>query len=124
SGTPAAAGTVTFPVVAGSSTCSKDLVVGSGSSAAVYTLTGAPGACGSFTPQGTYTQNTALTSANTVTVQVNVTTLGTYSLSTNTVSGISFSASGTFSTLGVQTVIMAGTGTPTASGSLAFTVTG
>jgi len=124
SGTPTAAGTVTFPVVAGSSTCSKDLVVGSGSSAAVYTLTGAPGACGSFTPQGTYTQGTALTAANTVTVQVNVTTLGSYSLTTNTVSGISFAASGTFTTLGTQTLVMAGTGTPTASGSLAFTVTG
>ena len=124
SGTPTAAGTVTFPVVAGSSTCSKDLVVGSGSSAAVYTLTGAPGACGSFTPQGTYTQGTALTAANTVTVQVNVTTLGSYSLTTNTVSNISFAASGVFVTLGVQTVVMAGTGIPTASGSLAFIVTG
>jgi hypothetical protein len=123
-GTPTASGTVTFPVVAGTSTCSKDLTINSGGSAGVYTLTGAPGACGSFTPQGTYTQGVALTASNTVTVQVNVTTLGTYSLTTNTVSGISFSASGTFTALGTQSVIMAGTGTPTASGSLAFTVTG
>jgi len=125
SGTPTAAGTVTFPVVAGTSTCSKDLTVNSGSSAAVYTLTGTPGACGSFTPQGTYTQGVALTAANTVTVQVNVTTLGSYSLSTNTMNGVSFAASGTFTTLGVQTVVMTNNlATPPGSGAFTYTVTG
>jgi hypothetical protein len=125
SGTPSAAGTVTFPVVAGSSTCSKDLTVNSGSSAGVYTLVGNGSACsGAFSVQGTYTQGTALTAANTVTVQVNVTTVGSYSLTTNTANGVSFSASGTFSVTGLQTVVMAGTGTPVASGSIAYTVTG
>ena len=124
-GTPTAAGTFPVPVVAGSSTCSKDLTVGSGSSAGVYSLVGNGAACsGAFSIQGTYTQGTALTAANTVTVQVNVTTIGTYSLSTNTNNGVSFAASGTFSATGVQTVVMTGTGTPTTSGTIPYTVTG
>lgn len=128
SGTPTAAGTVTFPVVAGSSTCSKDLVIGSSSGAAVYTLVGAPSACsGAFAVAGTYTQGTALTASNTVTVQVNVTTVGTYSLTTNAQNGITFSASGTFTAgqTGLQTVVMTATGQiPTNSGAFTYTVTG
>ena len=127
SGTPPTAGTFPVPVVAGSSTCSFNLTINSASSAAVYTLVGNGSACsGAFSVQGTYIQNTALTTANTVTVQVNVTTIGSYSLTTGpAVNGVSFSASGTFTTTGLQTVVMAGTGTPSPnSGSIPYTVTG
>jgi hypothetical protein len=125
-GTPTTAGTFTVPVVAGTSTCSFSLTVAGGGGPAVYTLVGGPNACsGAFSLQGTYAQGTALTAANTVTVQVNVTTVGTYSLTTNTVNGFSFSASGTFSATGVQTVVMTNSGgSPTNSGSFTYTVTG
>jgi hypothetical protein len=52
-----------------------------------------------------------------------VATTGTYNITTNTVNGVSFSNSGTFSVTGVQTVLLTGTGTPLNSGSQTFTVT-
>jgi hypothetical protein len=86
-------------------------------------LGGAPGTCTPITPAGTYTQGIALTSTNTLTVQVNVSTVGAYTITTNTVNGVSFSKSGTFSATGIQTVMLTGTGTPTSSGSQSFAVT-
>jgi uncharacterized protein (TIGR02145 family) len=47
------------------------------------------------------------------TLQVNVTSIGTYSI--NSISnGVTFSASGTFTTTGLQTILLAATGTPVA----------
>ncbi len=125
SGTPTGtAGVQNITVTNGTSSCSYPITfLAASPTSAVYTLVGAPGACGSFTPQGVYVVGTALTNANTVSVQVNVTTAGNYSITTNTVSGISFSASGTFSGTGTQSLLLTGAGTPTASGSLSFTVT-
>jgi hypothetical protein len=119
-GTPSASGTINFTVTFGSSTCTFTVNVGSG---AAGTLSGGPGACAPITVNGTYTQGVALTPSNTVQVQVNVTTPGAYSITTNTVSGFSFSASGNFAATGTQTVTLNGTGTPSASGTINFTVT-
>lgn len=96
---------------------------GSGGNTAVGTLGAAAGVCTPLAPNGTYTQGIALTSTNTVTVTVTVTTPGTYTISTNTVNGVSFSKTGTFTNTGVQTVILNGSGTPVASGNQTFTVT-
>lgn len=122
SGTPNLSGNYTLHLIAGSSACDIPITVNSGGSAAVGTLGGAPGGCTPSQVFGTYTQGTALTSADSVHVQINVTTAGTYTISTNTVSGFSFSASGTAS-LGTQTITLIGTGTPTASGNITYTVT-
>jgi hypothetical protein len=122
-GTPVNSGNQTFAVTFGSSTCNFSLNFTAGTAPATGTLGGSPGSCTSFTPAGTYTQGTALTSANTVTVQVNVATIGAYTISTNTVKGVSFSKTGTFTTTGLQNVVLVGSGTPTASGSQNFTVT-
>ena len=122
-GTPTNSGSQTFAVTFGSSTCNFSISFGTGTAAATGTLGGAPGTCTPVTPAGTYTQGTALTAANTVTVQVNVTTIGAYTISTNTVNGVTFSKSGTFSTTGLQTVVLTGTGTPISSGSQSFAVT-
>ena len=54
----------------------------------------------------------ALTGANTVEVMVNVTSIGSYSINTDTVDGISFSQSGNFTVTGIQKVILKGSGTP------------
>lgn len=119
-GTPNAAGTQNFTVTLGSSTCTFSVpVTGPG----VGTLGGAPAACTPSTVNGTYTQNVALTAANTVTIQVNVTTPGTFNITTNTVTGFSFAFSGPLLTTGVQNVNLVGTGTPTATGPQNFTVT-
>lgn len=119
-GTPSSGGVKTFTVKFGSSTCTFTVNV---SAAAAGTLGGGPGACAPITVNGTYTQGVALTPANTVQVQVNVTTAGAYSITTNTVSGFSFSASGNFAATGTQNVTLNGSGTPSASGTINFTVT-
>ncbi len=96
---------------------------GGGAGSAIGTLGASSGVCTPVSPSGTYTQGVTLTSTNTVQVQVTVTTPGTYTISTNTVNGVSFSKTGTFTATGVQNVILNGTGTPTNSGSQNFTVT-
>jgi hypothetical protein len=85
-------------------------------------MVGAGGNCTPGTVAGTYTAGTALTAANTVTVQVNVTTAGSYTLASNTVNGMTFSATGVFAATGPQTVVLAGSGTPGSGGSNTFSI--
>jgi hypothetical protein len=80
------------------------------------------GNCKPVTLSGVYTKGIVLTSANTVQAQVTVATAGTYSINTNTVNGITFSKSGTFTSTGVQNVVLTGSGTPTNSGDQTFTL--
>jgi hypothetical protein len=72
---------------------------------------------------GTYTKATALSSTNKVTIDVNVTAIGTYSITTTPTNGMTFSASGAFTTTGVQTVTLTGSGTPANSGAISIPVT-
>jgi hypothetical protein len=120
SGTPTTAGANTIPVTVGGSTCSFSVNVTSG---AAGSLDGAPNACTPATVNGTYTNGVALTGTNTVQIQVDFTSAGPYSISTNTVAGFSFSASGTATVGNDQSITLNGTGTPTATGSQTFTVT-
>lgn len=120
-GTPTAAGATTHIVNAGTNTCSFVINYTTAGAQAAYTLTGAPGACTVSNIAGTYTAGTALTASNTVTVQVNVTTVGAYTLTTTAVNGMTFAKSGTFASLGVQTVVLTGTGVPVAAGTHTFT---
>ena len=92
------------------------------SSVSVGTLGNSAGACSPGVVNGTYTQGVALTSTNNVVVQVNVVTPGTYSINTNTVNGVSFSATGNFTSTGNQSVTLNGTGTPVGAGSKSYTV--
>ena len=89
---------------------------------AVYTL-GSGGNCTGAVVSGRFVADTALTSANTVTITVDVTVAGPYWISTNTVNGISFSQISTFTSTGSQTVVLTGTGTPVATDTADFTVT-
>ncbi len=96
---------------------------GMGGGTSAGTLASTAGTCAPITNNGTYTQGIMFTSTNTVTVQVNVTTPGTYIISTNTVNGVSFSKSGTFTSTGINSVVLIGSGTPGLSGIQNFTVT-
>jgi hypothetical protein len=80
------------------------------------------GTCKPVTLAGTYSQGIALDSTNSVQVQVTVATAGTYSIKTNTINGVSFSKTGTFTSAGVQSIILSGSGTPTNSGDQHFTL--
>ena len=71
---------------------------------------------------GTYAKGIATTNSNTLQAQVTVTTPGAYTISTNTVNGVSFSRTGTFSVAGPQNVLLFASGTPTVSGSSVFTL--
>ncbi|HSN60593.1 MAG TPA: hypothetical protein VLR49_06645, partial [Ferruginibacter sp.] len=81
----------------------------------------APGACTTATVAGTYAASTPLTSSNTVTIQANVTTMGSYTVTTNAVNGMTFSATGVFTGTGAQPIVLTGSGTPTAAGTNTFT---
>jgi hypothetical protein len=95
---------------------------GGGTGGAEGTLGVSAGACTPVNITGTYTQGIAL-SSNTVEVEVNITTPGTFTIATNTVNGVYFIKSGTFTSRGVQSVILDGAGTPVNSGTQNFTVT-
>jgi hypothetical protein len=93
--------------------------------AATYTIT----SCSENHFGGSYIAGTTVTSANTDTVYVNV-PADTYeegqnlwSITTNTVDGISFSGSGMFTTTGPQKVVLYAQGTPVNSKDKVFTYT-
>jgi hypothetical protein len=79
--------------------------------------------CGSAIVNGVYKVGTALTGSNTITLPVNVTSLGSYTVTTNTVDGISFSGSGTFTATGNQNITLNGTGTPNSTSTKTLTIT-
>ncbi len=84
---------------------------------AIYSLQGGTTTCTGAIIAGTYTAGTPLTATNTVTVQVQVDSIGTYSVSTATMDGITFSGSGSFTVTGIQDIVLTGSGTPTTAGS-------
>lgn len=119
-GTPTNAGPASFTPVAGG--CSFNIDVSASGGTSVFTYNGAPGACTSPVVAGTYITGFPLTAANTITVTANVTTAGTYNISTNTVNGITFSASGTIAVGTSQSIVLTGTGTPTAANTSNFSI--
>ncbi len=117
-GTPNTVGANNLNASTNSSTCTFTLTVlpaGAGSTA-VYTLQSTTGVCNGAVVNGTYTSGVATTPLNNVVLNVDVTTIGTYNISTAVVNGMSFSKSGTFTTTGVQPVILVGSGIPVGSG--------
>ncbi len=96
------------------------------SNASISTTTnsfgGGPGNCIPIILAGTYTRGVQLTAANTLTVQVNVVTLGTFRLSTNSFNNVFFYSISTFTTLGIQNVELIGEGIPINSGTQNFKV--
>jgi len=124
-GKPLQAGTNIFTITYDSTQCtfSVTTIGGSGGGTAAFTLAGAPNNCTPGTTQGTFTAGTPTSSQNTASIQVNVTTAGSYSIATSAVNGVTFSASGTFASTGSQTVTLTATGTPTNTGSFNVPVT-
>lgn len=113
-------GTKTFTVKFGTSNCTFTVNVAGPSSGTVN--------CGGATPAGTYTALAELDPVtNTVQISVNVTTIGAYTITTDTVDGPTpngfwFNGAGTFSSTGNQNVTLAGHGIPAAVGTFTLTV--
>jgi hypothetical protein len=123
SGTPAAAGIYNFTPVANGCTFSVTVAANNGgtSGTAAYSFNGGTSSCTGALVNGAFTTGTAASSGNTIVLNIMVNTIGTYSISTNTVNGITFTGTGTFTTAGAQTVTLTASGTPTSAGIFAFT---
>lgn len=102
-------------VVAG---CSKELSYEGPDTPAEGSMQSAlTGDCLPKTVAGTYKVAVPLVAdSNTISVSVNVLTTGTYLITTDTVNGFFFNATGRFTTPGSNTVKLRSTGTPFASG--------
>jgi len=79
---------------------------------AEYTLASTGSTCANATLEGAYAAGTALNSNNTVSIDLNVTSPGSYTISTTPTNGMTFAAQGTFTTTGLVTVALKGSGTP------------
>ena len=124
-GTPTNNTTANFVVTGDGTTCTFSITPGGGTGTASFTFTGgpAPGTCSGAVVNGTYTAGNTVTASNTVNVFVNVTALGTYGITTGAVNGVTFSKSGTFTSLtpNPQMVTLIASGTPTAAGTFNYT---
>ena len=109
--------------------CQKDYsyeggIIAPVTSAAVYTFVGSPNACTAATQSGIYNMGVATTNSNTINIQVNVTTAGTYALTTSVVNGVQFSGTGNL-TVGIgQTItLVANGGIPAILGTFIYLIT-
>ncbi|MGC4100633.1 hypothetical protein [Ferruginibacter sp.] len=121
SGKPVTDGLYSF--VPGVTGCSFTITVAAAAPPAVFTYANTAGICTGPVVSGTYKAGTPLTAANTIVLSVTVTTAGSYSVSTNTANGVTFSGSGLLA-LGAQTITLTSTNTPSAAGSFDYTPTG
>jgi hypothetical protein len=123
-GNPAAKGTALFTVNYSSSECSITVPVADSAIIAAYSLQGSPNACMSDTVLGSYIKGIVTDTSEKIIVTLNVTTPGSYSITTNTVNGYRFSGSGILSAAGLQTVILYASGIPVNAGTDVFNITG
>lgn len=124
SGTPAASGTFNFPVSGSGSSCSFSVTFDPAAPPAVFTMEGAPGNCTAVVLSGSFVVGVPMSAANTASLNAVVTTPGRYSVTTTSVNGVTFAASGLFTIAGTQTITLTATGTPSATGTFDFPVTG
>lgn len=124
-GVPAADGPFNFTITYGDQVCNVlvEFLPSTAGGPAVFTIDQTGGNC-SATPNGTYSNGVALVAGNTVTLNVTVATIGTYSAISTTFQGMTFSApAGTFTTTGAHTITLQGSGTPTTGGANVVPVT-
>jgi hypothetical protein len=88
---------------------------------ASFTLVGSPNNCQSVVVKGRYISGDVI-SSNSADINVNVTAIGNYTLTTDTIDGIWFSTSGTFTNTGNQTITLTGNGTPEFARNILFTL--
>jgi hypothetical protein len=117
-GTPQAKGVNTFTIRYDTSACRVAVEVKETTS--VFYVQTLSGSCSNVSLAGNYKMGVAMNTANTASVSVQVTTPGVYTLTTNTVNGVSFTASGVFTAIGVNTVVLHGSGLPVNTGAYTF----
>ena len=100
----------------------KDIWMGDTPPYATFSI-GTGGSCANTSVSGNYWPGSILDSSHQVSIEVNVTTTGSWSILTNTVNGYSFSGSGVFNTTGTTHVILTGSGSPVGAQTDYFTAT-
>jgi hypothetical protein len=116
-GTPLGSGTNLY--TPSNNGCAFPISVTTAGGTSIYTLD-----CAAAVISGTYTAGVPLGAGNTVTIKADVTTAGTYSITTPPINGMTFSKSGTFAVGTGQTIVLTGSGTPASAGSNNFTIGG
>lgn len=81
------------------------------------------GGCLGATVGGSYKKDSTLNGDNYADIKVQVDSAGSYIIKTDTVNGYTFRATGIFTTTGVTTVRLAGSGKPLGTGTNIFTIT-
>jgi uncharacterized protein (TIGR02145 family) len=91
----------------------KEVAYGSGSLSlpATYSI-GTGESCSNTIIEGSYIVGVIFNTSNYVTIGISVSKVGSYSIATELINGYSFSKSGTFNTIGTQTLDLIGNGTP------------
>jgi hypothetical protein len=127
-GKPLAAGTNLFKVKFNGDVCEFPVTVtgttGGGGTNAIFTFANTGAACtGAIQTNNFYVGLPTNPSTHTITINANVTIAGTYTLTTNAVNGLTFSASSSFTGTGIQPIVLRATGTPTAAVTTSYTFT-
>jgi hypothetical protein len=123
SGKPLIADTDHFTIKYDTSFCEFEISVSDTASLnASFTFEGAPDICMHDTVFGNYITNLALDTTNSVKINLNVTAIGNYTISTDTINGYYFAASGKFLSAGLQTVVLTASGIPAQKETDVFTV--
>lgn len=99
---------------------SSEVVPGTSSGTALFVMAGEPDNCISPVVSGIYKAAVPMDASNTVEILVNVTTAGTWNVSTGLTNGVKFTGSGTFASVGLQSIILTGTGIPIQTGTFTF----
>jgi hypothetical protein len=86
------------------------------------TLKTVAGDCMPSGSHGSFRKGMPVDSTNYIYVDINVSTTGTYLLTSDTVNGLSFKAEGTFETTGIHTVRLEAGGTPFTNGTVPYPV--
>jgi hypothetical protein len=95
-----------------------------GDNLAKYTFSNLAGVCSGHIITGQYTTGDALAVNNKITLQVNVSRAGQYNITTSSINGMQFSGSGEFTSTGMQTVVLQGSGKPLAKGNFTYNTPG
>jgi hypothetical protein len=123
-GTPINEGIFNYSISDGVNSCVFSVTYLPLASPAVYTLGGSPNGCTGALINGSFTEGVLLNSSSSVTINVDVTSVGSYSITSPTVNGITFVGSGIFNTTGSQAVTLMAMGTPLLAGAFNFDITG
>ena len=108
SGQPVAEGTDTFHISFGGAICEVTVqVISNTTTPAVFTLGSSGATCTGAVLAGTYASGGTVTSANTATLNITVTSGGPYDITTPTVNGVYFSGSGVLSASATSVVLTA-----------------